>query len=105
MNYKENIRKNSSSRRKLKPTGWKRTHDLTPESLGVTKIMFEWTHIKTGTKVLITRYNTRLCGFGRYGYNLLTLTKNSKEHWGDEVYSLFTAVSLAYQVYMKEEAQ
>lgn len=81
-----------------KPKGWKRTHDLTSEEIGAEKIVKEWT--KGTTKIIITRYDTRPCGWGRFGYNLLTIRnygkEDEREEWGDEVYSRWNAIGLAY---------
>lgn len=90
-------------RKQRKPINWKRTHDITSESIGST-IMFEWTDKKTKEKIIITQY---YCGKdcnprGGYGYNILIITADGKEEWGDELYSLEAAKNNAF-TYMGEE--
>lgn len=104
------------------PKGWKRTRTITKkteglvirwfdsttdkEISGVVDVVAEWTETKTGKRIVISRYNVKELGWkghATYGYNILTITPDGKEKWGDEVYSYSRAISLVYQVYMKSQ--
>lgn len=107
-------------RQSYKPTGWKKTHTIEKRNKGlivwwfdtttnkkisgVLDLVAEWTETETGKKIIISRYNVKDLGWkghATYGYNILTITPDGKEDWGDEVYSYTHAISLVYQVYMK----